>query len=316
LLKKINHIFSILFLLQSIFFFYVYLISSQKADHFADAYLKSKSTFIKRLVGFSIAFGISQIVTILLYALLKLYHIYYLGQNDVLNIYHLSSRFLTTVFGFSLMYSIYISIRAYGESLQKELKLEQTRHAQTSLRYDQLSSKLDPHFLFNNLNTLHSLLPDNAQKAESFVVNLSKILRYSLQTGKDELVLLKGELEMLTEYSEIIRSRFGDSLRISFDISDASEWMLYPMTLIHLMENAIKHNEVTEKKPLEIIISEAGSHLTFKNNLNPKIQSPSIGGSLATLRELYRLKTESEIEISESEEEFAITIPLIKKDKE
>jgi LytS/YehU family sensor histidine kinase len=97
------------------------------------------------------------------------------------------------------MYSIDISFKIYNEALQKELKLEQARHAQTSMKYDQLSSKLDPHFLFNNLNTLHSLLPENAEKAEEFIVNLSKILRYSLRSGKEELVLIKDELEILRE---------------------------------------------------------------------------------------------------------------------
>lgn len=305
--------FSALFLLQSILFFYIYLLSIERADRFVDISLSIKSTWLKRVVGFLIAFLISQILTLFLYALLKQYYISFLGQNDVLNIYHLTSRFLLTVFGFSLMYSIYISIKMFNKSLEKELKLEQIRHAQTSLRYDQLSSKLDPHFLFNSLNNLHTLLPEGAHKAEDFIVSLSKILRYSLQAGKEELVLLKDEFEMLKEYVKIIKSRFGESLTISHDISNDLEWMLFPMTLIHLMENAIKHNEVTEDKPLEIIIAEQGGGLSFKNNLNPKVQSPSLSGSLATLEELYRLKADSTMKVSVSEKEFVISFPLIKR---
>lgn len=235
-----------------------------------------------------------------------------MGQNDVLNIYHLTSRALSTVFGFLLMYSIYISIKIYHESLENELALEQARHAQTALRYDQLSSKLDPHFLFNNLNTLHTLLPEDARKAENFIVSLSKILRYSLQSGKEELVGLKDELEMLTEYIEVTKSRFGASLIIHFDISKESQWMIFPMTLIHLFENAIKHNEVTEEKPLQISVVEQGGFLYFKNNLNQKLQNPSSGGSLATLRELYRLKTEYDMKISKNEQEFTVSFPLHK----
>lgn len=307
--------FSIPFLLQSILFFYIYLFSIEKADQFSEASLTINSTWGKRMAGFLIAFVISQILTLSLYALLKQYYISFMGQNDVLNIYHLTSRFLSTVFGFSLMYSIYMSIEVYNESLQKELRLEQARHAQTSLRYDQLSSKLDPHFLFNNLNTLHTLLPEDAHNAENFIVSLSKILRYSLQSGKEELVSLTDELALLREYIQITKSRFGESLKVSLDIPNEAEWMVFPMTLIHLMENALKHNEVTEEKPLQIAIIEKEGSLYVKNNCNPKMQDTSMGGSLATLEELYRLKTESAMEVSQNEQEFTVTFPLLSRSK-
>jgi len=304
--------FSIPFLLQSILFFYIYLYSIEKADQFSETTLSINNTWGKRVVGFIIAFLVSQVLTLSLYAMLKQYYISVLGQNDVLNIYHLSSRALSTIFGFSLMYSIFISIKVYSESFEKELKLEQARHAQTSLRYDQLSSKLDPHFLFNNLNTLHTLLPVGANEAEQFIVSLSKILRYSLQSGKEELVSLEYELELLEEYIGVIKKRFGEALNLSFEISENSQWRLFPMTLIHLMENAIKHNEVSEENPLCISISEKGDSLSFTNNLNPKIQSSSLGGSLATLKELYRLKTGSDLTVSNSGRDFRVMIPLIK----
>ena len=304
--------FSIPFLLQTILFFYIYLFSIDKAEQFAETSLKIKAIWGKRLVAFLIALGVSQILTLSLYAMLKQFYISYLGQNDVLNIYHLTSRALSTIFGFSLMYSIYISIKIYNESLEKELKLEQAKHAQLSLRYNQLSSKLDPHFLFNNLNTLHTLLPQNAQQAEKFIVSLSKILRYSLQQGKEELISLEQELKLLQEYIEITKSRFGDALQVRFEIKHDSNWLLFPMTLIHLMENAIKHNEVSEDKPLEVSISEQDKHLYFKNNRNPKIQNSSLGGSLSTLQELYQYKTNSKLKISKSKDDFIVSIPLIK----
>jgi len=305
--------FSIPFLLQSILFFYIYLYSIEKADQFSEATFRIKSIWGKRVAGFMIALLVSQVLTLSLYAMLKQYYISVLGQNDMLNIYHLTSRALSTIFGFSLMYSIYISIKVYSESLEKELKLEQANHARTALRYDQLTSKLDPHFLFNNLNTLHTLLPVNAKEAEQFIMSLSKILRYSLQSGKEELVTLEYELELLREYINFTKKRFGDALNISFEISENSQWCLFPMSLIHLMENAIKHNEVSDGKPLYISISEKDGSLFFVNNLNPKIQNTSLGGSLATLKELYRLKTGSELTVSNSGRNFTVIIPLIKQ---
>jgi sensor histidine kinase YesM len=305
--------FSIPFLLMNISCFYVYLFASIKSDEIVARIGVIKPLWLKSVLPTALALIVSLLISLILYVLLKQFYISILSQNDTLNLYHLTVQSLSILVGFTLMHSIYYTFKTYRNNLENELKIEQINHAQTALKLEQLSSKLDPHFLFNNLNTLHSILPSTASDAQRFTINLSKILRYSLAVENDELVSVDKEMMYLNEYVSLLKVRFGDVITVHSTIELSNQYSIFPMTLLHLMENAIKHNVISEVQPLKISINFCDGYLDFTNNRYPAERHETIGGSLNTLKELYRLKIGSPIKTQMSELTFTVSIPLIKQ---
>lgn len=190
----------------------------------------------------------------------------------------------------------------------EELKTENIRS-----HYEALKNQLDPHFLFNSMNTLQSLIDLDKDKAGDFVHQLSSVLRYTLQSN--ETVTLAKEIECVKAYCNMMRSRYGDNLKFDFQIDTKyNNFKILPLSVQGLIENAIKHNVISAKQPLEVrIAADDQAQLTVSNPIQPKIMAEtgnSIG--LANLAERYRLKWETEIGIMDDGKVFEVTIPLIK----
>ncbi len=183
-------------------------------------------------------------------------------------------------------------------------------------RFEALKNQMDPHFVFNSLNTLQSLISINADKAEEYLQKMSYVMRYSLQ-GK-EVVKLEEELLYLGYYCDMMRMRYSENLNIAIDIdADAQKCLILPLTLQGLVENAIKHNVVSSKKNLTInVISHLGKTITVSNNIQPKIEKANSNGiGLTNLLERYRLKWEREIVIKIENNQFEVEIPLVNPDE-
>lgn len=177
-----------------------------------------------------------------------------------------------------------------------------------------LRSQVNPHFLFNSLNTLSSLIPEDANKAVEFVQNLSKVYRYILEIGDQELITLREELTAIDAYSFLVRSRFGSNIEIRMEIPDALlDKYIVPLSMQMVLENAIKHNVVSTKKPLLIeVFNRENAELIVRNNLQKKQQvSDSTGVGLKNISNRYELISGENIDVMVSESHYAVALPLI-----
>ena len=194
---------------------------------------------------------------------------------------------------------------------------ESLRAESLSSRYEALKNQVDPHFLFNSLNTLQSLIDVDAEKAEEFVQQMSSVLRYTLQSK--EVATLAEEINCVRAYCIMMKMRYGDNLLFDHHIDHAKfdHYLVLPLSIQGLMENAIKHNVISSKQPLTIHIStNDNNQLIISNKIQPKINKEEGSGiGLANLSERYRLKWNENVEISDDGKIFSVTLPLKESDK-
>lgn len=180
-------------------------------------------------------------------------------------------------------------------------------------QYEVLKNQLNPHMLFNSLNTLRSLVRENQKKAQDYIQELSRVLRYTLQSNEFQSVSLREEMEFVSAYIFLLKMRFENNLQFDIQINKAYEdRRLPPMALQMLIENAVKHNEISNRKPLTIhIATDDKGCLSISNAIQPKWTATSgTGIGLANLAKRYRLLFKREIQITE-DKEFTVRIPLV-----
>lgn len=180
-------------------------------------------------------------------------------------------------------------------------------------QYEALKSQLNPHMLFNSLNTLRSLIREAPDKAQDYLQELSRVLRYTLQENERPAVTLGEEMDFVRAYLFLLKMRYEENL--SFDIRIDKEMeacQLPPMSVQLLVENAVKHNEISNRRPLVIRIVAANGRLSVSNPVHHKLTSSAgTGIGLANLSKRYRLLFRQEIEVREENQTFIVTIPLI-----
>jgi sensor histidine kinase YesM len=178
-----------------------------------------------------------------------------------------------------------------------------------------LKNQIDPHFLFNNFSTLTSIIEENQETAVNFVEELSNVYRYVLQTRVHSLVSVKEELTFIQSYLFLMTKRFGKNLTVSIDIPEKFHNLyILPFSLQLLIENAIKHNIISMKKPLTIEIFIHNDNIVIRNNLQKKtipVKSAHVG--LANIENRYRLVSDKQVRIMTSDLEFRVEIPLLVK---
>lgn len=193
-------------------------------------------------------------------------------------------------------------------SYQKAQKLEKEK---TLVQYDNLKNQLNPHFLFNALASLNTLIYENQDQASQFLKQLSKVYRYLLENK--EVVCLQKELEFVQNYLSLLKTRFEDALIVEINIDPVlSDYMIVPVTIQNLLENAVKHNTITLSRPLHIHIYTEEDYLCIENTLQKKnlVQDSNKQG-LVNLRNLYKYLVEKEIVVTEAKDKFTVKIPLI-----
>lgn len=187
-------------------------------------------------------------------------------------------------------------------------------------QYQTLKNQLNPHMLFNSLNTLQSLVRESPEKAQNYIHELSRVLRYTLQENDTHTVTLREEMDFVEAYIFLMKMRYEDNL--SFVIEVDAHWLDYclpPLSIQTLVENAIKHNEISNRKPLTVEIKAVSTSdstevsLCIDNDLQPRRTSSSgTGIGLANLSKRYELLFGREIQITEMNSKFSVCIPLIK----
>ena len=203
-------------------------------------------------------------------------------------------------------------IRAQYREKMADVENESLRAENLTSRYETLKTQMDPHFLFNSLNTLKSLIDIDANKAEDFVHQLSSVLRYTLKN--EEVVTLENELDCVRSYCKMMKMRYGDNLKFehSIDHGKYDHYHVLPLSIQGLIENAIKHNVISSKQPLTVrVYTDDDNHLIISNKIQPKIgKEEGTGIGLANLSERYRLKWNENVEIFDDGKNFSVTLPL------
>lgn len=233
------------------------------------------------------------------------------------------------IFVFGILATLVSSIKINTMFWQRKMEMEHERvilenkvveaeRVMSKSRLHNLQAQVNPHFFFNNLSALSSLISINPIEAKDFVSVMAQMYRHILQNMKQELVPLEKELELVNEYTKLLRMRHGESVRINLpDIYlICPNAFVPPVSIQHLVENAVKHNAMTAASPLTINISIYNEKINVCNNIQPLSGTPTHSGTgLANLREQLKLFGVAALETNIDSESFSVTFPLIIKNK-
>ena len=179
-------------------------------------------------------------------------------------------------------------------------------------KYEVLRNQINPHFLFNSFNVLSDLVYENQELAVKFIQQLSKLFRYVLESREKELVPVAEEIEFVKSFSYLLNTRFENKLQIHIDVAARQHEMIVPVSIQMLIENAVKHNEVSDSFPLKINIHRIGNFIEVANSLKSKNadhESTQLG--LKNLKQQFAFFTKDEIQIEKTSNEFVVKIPII-----
>jgi sensor histidine kinase YesM len=211
--------------------------------------------------------------------------------------------------------SLYASASFFIQWKENLLRAQALEKATLEAKYDTLRNQVNPHFLFNSLNTLIVLINDNPV-ATRYVESMSEIMRYMLQSRDKEAVLLRDELNIAKEYLFIQQNRFGDKLSVEFEIPEQYyHYAIPPLSLQMLLENALKHNVCSTEHPLKVKVHISDNqYIVIENNVRPKIdKEPSTGVGLENIRNRYIHLTGKDIAVKTGNGKFVVMLPLFEK---
>jgi two-component system, LytTR family, sensor kinase len=187
--------------------------------------------------------------------------------------------------------------------------------ANAETRFEVLKNQVNPHFLFNSLNTINSLIVTDQQAAVNFVNNMSDVYRYVLKSHELNSIAVQEECQFIQAYIHMLKGRYGDKLQITLDVQpDFSQYRVPPMALQILVENAVKHNVASHSKPLHIgVFTNAAGALVVENNLQKRNQPElSTGTGLQNLNQRCKYLSNHHLIIQQTQTSFSVTIPLLK----
>lgn len=265
---------------------------------------------LKRLIAqFLITIGYSLCIIVITILVTS----YFSHQKITSNFFFDQASFMAKVaflfvFVGSLLSNTVLFFKNWKEAAVQQEKL---KREQLALQYETLKSQVNPHFLFNNLNSLTSLISSNPEKAIDFVKKLSEVYRYVLDQKNHELVALKTELKFVESYIYLHQIRFGTNLNIQIDV-DPKNFKVIPLSVQLLVENAIKHNEISDKKPLYIrLYTNDDQYLIVENVLQKKSGSEGSGMGIQNISDRYDFFTDKKVLITFNSERFKVSIPLL-----
>ena len=217
-----------------------------------------------------------------------------------------------------LSITLMVTLFSYAYNFLKQLKIsankeEQLKRESITLQYEALKNQVNPHFLFNSLNVLTSLIEKDKDASVNYVKQLSEVMRYVLEQTTSELVTIATELKFIDSFVYLLKIRFGENFRLTLDVSDKS-FLIVPVALQILIENAVKHNEISTENPLNVTITEDNDYLIVQNTIqlrNYLPESNHIG--LKSLQFQYKFLSGKQLEITNIGGLFTVKIPKIKQ---
>lgn len=217
----------------------------------------------------------------------------------------------------ALIITFFISLFFHGRGFLmqwKQAAVEAERYQKESMTatYESLKNQVNPHFLFNSLNALTNLVYEDQDKAVKFIKQLSEVYRYVLDTRGQEMVPLTDELKFLKSYMFLQQIRFGEKLSFDIQLSD-NQSMVAPLALQMLIENAIKHNEISNENPLHIKIYSQADYILIENNLQKRISHGEVssGVGLDNIIKRYQFLTDKKVVVTETQHTFEVRLPII-----
>ena len=219
---------------------------------------------------------------------------------------------VSTLFVSIWIYRLIYSIHKKQENKVKEQKIIA---GTASAKFETLKNQIDPHFLFNSLNVLSSLIEENPDNAQRFTTALSKVYRYVLEQKDKDLVSIDEELDFAKTYMNLLQMRFENSLTYEVLINKVdSEAKVVPLSLQLLLENAIKHNIISEQKPLHIQIYIENDVLVIQNNFQKKaVLQDGQGVGIQNIISRYHIITDRKVTIEQNEQAFTVKLPILTK---
>jgi len=298
-----NQLYALVFYLSNAYFF-MYILK------------RFKLTFFKLSTLVILIVGIILVTSLDLFFLRVFQEVYMGGENLDTFISEEKIRFYYIPIIISLLVSgSFLAVFYYRHIQEGKVKEQKIIAGTASAKFDALKNQLDPHFLFNSLNVLTSLIEENPDAATKFTTSLSKVYRYVLEQKNKDLISVEEELKFAKLYMSLIKMRFEDSIVFSIPEKLTNpEAKVVPLSLQLLLENAVKHNMVTPSKKLYISIYEENGNLIIKNNLQPKqVVKSGTGVGLKNIQQRYNLLTDRTVSIIKNEKEFYVSIPLLTK---
>ena len=269
--------------------------------------LLRKSRFYKETDSGSMLWLVVAFVTVLtirLILMLRSSSSTFFGENVAMNI----------VIDYVCSFIAVLWMATYALNAQKDVRNEKKKRHEAQYSYERLKQQIEPHFLFNSLNSLDSIVvAGQDEQASRFIHKLSGIYRYLIETEDERLVYLDDELKFVRQYIDLMKVRFPEGLETEIDIEENGYChFIIPCSLQLLVENATKHNTISEETPLHIRISIEGDYIQVTNNRNPKISSqPSTGNGQRYIRQRYRDEAGKEIIVMEEEQTYTVKLPLL-----
>jgi len=220
------------------------------------------------------------------------------------------SEYIIFVIIASIIYAISF-FKAWREEVEQSEKIKSEA---LSLKYQVLQNQVNPHFLFNSLNVLGSLMDVDVEKAKEFNHELSLFYREVLHFKDEDIISLKEEINFVKRYIYLQQIRFGEALQVEIAANENMEGKVIPLSLQALVENAIKHNEISKANPLKLVIAITNDfELIVENNLQPKkVLEASSKTGLQNLAGRYEYLTGKKVEITKNDNYFRVILPLIK----
>lgn len=266
---------------------------------------KPLSIFFALLVSFTIVSIFSHFLFDFKNIIFPRVDIYSNGKNHVFKDFFEALVVIVSVFVIKVAY----------QNQQNKLEIQSLKIENLQRQYDALKNQVSPHFLFNALNSLKTLIRESPDVAQEYVNQLSSVLRYTLKANENKLVVLNDELQFVASYFYLIKMRYSHNITMVQQIND--KMLMYkipPLAIQTLIENAVKHNEISKRNPLEILIySSDNDTLIIKNNINKKFaQESGTGLGLVNLTNQYSILADKEIQITKDDTNFIVEIPLLK----
>lgn len=258
-------------------------------------------------------------ISLTLIAVYFLNHLFFSIRNNIVPDLHPRGHReefdYTNFFVSALVVGCILIIRLIYQKQSINLENEKLRREALQSQFESLKNQLSPHFLFNSLTALKTLIREDPETAQTYVNNMSKALRYTLQSNEKQLVTLREEMNFMDSYIYLIKLRFNTNLSVITDIkAEYFAYYLPPLTIQTLVENAIKHNEISKENPLNInIIATEGEKLAVWNNIQEKItEEEGSGIGLTNLAKQYQLLIGREITVSKLNNQFRVEVTLMK----
>ncbi|MCE7992869.1 MAG: histidine kinase [Roseivirga sp.] len=241
--------------------------------------------------------------------------LWYYGTGNAADWQVIQTTVIVCVISVVFITHVYETVFLIKQRQDDLVRGEQLERAKAQAELEVLKNQIDPHFMFNSLNSLSYLIDENQSKAKQFTESLAEVYRYILSNKDQELVILEDELVFLQKYIDLLKLRFGEALKVMFEIKEdeKSQYLIPPISVFIALENVVKHNELSKSSPLTVTIGLEEDALSVQNRMVEKkslYHSTKIG--LNNLKERFRITVNREVIVKNDGVYFELMLPLLK----